>query len=274
MTQQLERISLPGPTTPPKGTWVTPIRVLAAILGLSVLTVGTVSVISFFMVRHSTERAAFTEPITRVQVTTGTGDVKIRTVAAQQPSSVISRLSESFRTAEHSETLSNGLLRVEGGCQGSMVFSDFCAVDFEIFVPAGTVVSVDTGTGDVNVRGTGAAVNVTTGSGDIRLDRTGGASQAKTGTGDVTGAFLAGGTMSARTGSGDIDLTYATAPDQVKAKAGTGDIDVLVPRDASAYRISTDTGTGSRKVNVPTAPDSKRTISLDTGSGDIRIGLK
>jgi putative adhesin len=274
MTRQLERISVPGPATPPKGPWVTPIRVLAAIIGLSVLVVGTVSVIGFFMVRHRTERAAFTDPITRVQVISGTGDVRIRTAAAQQPSSVISRTSESFRTAEHSETLSNGLLRVEGGCRGAMVISDFCAVDFEIFVPAGTVVSVDTGTGDVSVHGTGAAVDVTTGSGDIRLARTGGASQAKTGTGDVTGALLAGGTISVRTGSGDIDLAYATAPDQVKAKAGTGDIDVLVPRDGSAYRISTETGTGDRKVNVPTAPDSKRTISLDTGSGDIRVGSK
>jgi DUF4097 and DUF4098 domain-containing protein YvlB len=274
MTQQLEQAPVPQPAAAPTSGWTTPIRVVAGVAATVVLVAGAASAVGFFMISNGTERVNFSEPVTRVEVTVGAGDVKVRTAAAGQGTSVTSRTSSSFRTAHHSESVTNGVLAVKGTCRGSMVVSDFCSVNFEISVQAGTSVKVDTSSGDVSVLGTGAPVTVLTRAGDIHLDRTGAPARAKTNSGDVKGLLLAGGDVSAATNAGNVKLEFATSPTRVKASTNTGDVDVLVPNDQTVYRIDADVNVGDRRLDVPTASNAERVMILKSSAGDIHVGTK
>jgi len=270
MTQQLAE---PPTKAAPATNWTWPIRGVTAIIAVVLLFFGTVSTVGYFMLQTDTKTAFFTVAVNRVQVNNTNGQVVIRAGSGAQGATVVSRGHSSFRTAEHSETVTNGVLQVNGSCQGGLIVADRCSVDFEITVPPGTAVNAIATTGDISVLGTGGPVTARSSTGDLLVDRVGGDLRLTTNVGDVEAVALTGGTVTARSNTGDLRLDFTTAPDRIKATTNVGDVRVEVPAGATTYRVSAEVDVGDRHIDVPTDPASPRIIELSSNTGDVRMGL-
>jgi hypothetical protein len=203
----------------PSRTLVAAIRWGAAIATVALLAAGTASVVGFLLISTKTETSHFREPVTHVQLASLGGDVVIRADPGQRGASVISRSHSSFRTAKHRETVSDGVLQVNGSCGSSATsfLGDRCSIDFEITVPPGTAVTARITIGNVSVTGTGGRTSVDSDTGNIRVQQASGSIQLSTNVGQITGELLNGGVVMAQSNTGDIRLTFTTAPEQVTA---------------------------------------------------------
>ena len=76
--------------------------------------------------------------------------------------------------------------------------------------------------------------------------------------------------MRAETLTGDVRLELLEPPQAVQVDAQYGDVDVAVPAGVG-YRVSAGTRSGERSVSVPVDPGSDRTITVDGGTGDVRL---
>ena len=160
----------------------------------------------------------------------------------------------------------------------------WCRVRYEVSVPAGVQltgrldsgdltaervgsVTFATGSGSIRLTSVDGPISVETGSGDIRIVGASDEVRASAGSGNVT-VTDPGGTVKAETGSGNIDLTLA-APSSATLHTGSGNITARVP--AGSYRIAGKTGSGNRDITVATDPASTYVLTLDTGSGNVRV---
>jgi hypothetical protein len=163
--------------------------------------------------------------------------------------------------------------------------------------------SVSTGSGDIRVsRGSGVG-RLSTGSGEIEVTTWGdGDIEAETGSGNVTATDLASPRLRAVTGSGDVQLSRVRAPDigvqtgsgnvtlelqsvvqVLDVETGSGDVSIVAPPTTSA-RLEIETGSGDIESDFPlsvtrsgrhhltaTIGDGKGRVSVDTGSGGVRL---
>lgn len=114
------------------------------------------------------------------------------------------------------------------------------AVDLVLTVPTASIATIETGSGDVQLRGGFGSVSVTSGSGDIVAEQ------------------LSDGRLT--TGSGDIRVGEV---DEVHLKTGSGDVRV----DRAVTRLDVDTASGTVDVTRG-AP----VTTIRAASGDITIG--
>lgn len=127
---------------------------------------------------------------------------------------------------------------------------------------------ISTGSGNVDVRTAAGDVNLETGSGDITVFGMQGTSlKLDTGSGDVTLTDGKAGTLSVETGSGNIDAK-SSAGDELTFDTGSGDVDVALTATFRSLHI--ETGSGNVTLQVP--PELGAQVELDTGSGDIDLG--
>jgi len=162
---------------------------------------------------------------------------------------------------------------------------------------------VDTGSGDIAVTGTEGNLDLDTGSGEVTVRQARGRSlRIDTGSGSVHGSELrfegadvdtgsgevilddfTGGSVVVDTGSGDVELRLTLSPDRLEVSTGSGSVLVRVPDNLSAT-IELESGSGEFEVGFPMQllrkdedsltgriGEGKGRISIETGSGDIRI---
>jgi len=184
-----------------------------------------------------------TDEITALHANTGAGEIVIN---------------ESDRTGVHvTETLHWRGDKPQDGHQvdaGTLTLRyrcHDCSVDYEVEVPKGLDVKVDSGSGTITLRQLTGPVSAATGSGDIEA------------------RGLAGRQVTATTGSGEVKLRFAAAPDNVHVETGSGEGAVWVP--SGSYNVTADPGSGEREVSVVQDPSSPRTVVVKTGSGDARV---
>ena len=238
------------------------------------LVAGTFSTIAYFKIHYSDETTAFRTAVQKVVVRTDDGRVTVRTGAAGAEGAVVtSRGTSSFRTARHTESVTDGVLTVQGHCEGGFFLASSCSMDFELTVAAGTVVDARTSVGEIRVTGTGAAVTAHSSTGDLRVSRVGSPVRLSTDVGDVIADQLPGGDVSGESDTGDIRLDFSSAPDRLSAITEVGDVRVAVPDDGTSYLVSSDLDLGDTQVDVPVDPGSPHTARLRTNTGDIRMGL-
>jgi DUF4097 and DUF4098 domain-containing protein YvlB len=118
-----------------------------------------------------------------------------------------------------------------------------------------------------------AALDVTTVNGDVTVTRSGqehAPLRLSTRNGSVRAASLVAGRLHASTVNGDVVVQCAAAPVSVAARTVNGSVDVTVPHDALAYRVSmsTDNGRTTTDVHAQDA-DRKRLMTLTTVNGDV-----
>jgi hypothetical protein len=177
---------------------------------------------------------------------------------------------------------------VRGGhLQGNLTI-DTGSGDVQLATFAGTL-DVDTGSGDVTIASTRGETRVDTGSGDVTVNRWIGNGSVDTGSGDVTVSQVSAGKLSIDTGSGDVTVrggavatlladtgsgsirVLGVEVEEVEADTGSGDV-VIESSLAETRRIVADTGSGS--VRVLAGPAASFDLEASQGSGDLIVGYR
>lgn len=128
---------------------------------------------------------------------------------------------------------------------------------------------VDTGSGDVVIRRLVGNGKVDTGSGDVVVEKvSAGRLYIDTGSGDVTVRDGSAGRLITETGSGDVRV-MSVEIEELEADTGSGDV-VVRSSLARARRISADTGSGD--IQIHAGPDASFDVEADQGSGDLVVG--
>lgn len=147
----------------------------------------------------------------------------------------------------------------------------------------GSVV-IDTGSGSVDVSDIRGDVLVDTGSGRVVVDRVEARTlRVDTGSGAVRVTGARGADVEIDTGSGSVEVEVLPGVRRLLVDTGSGGVTLRIPRDFGA-EIDVETGSGRIDVDLPvevrtarrnvlrgTLGDGSGTISVDTGSGSIRI---
>ena len=140
-------------------------------------------------------------------------------------------------------------------------FMRHVAIDYEITTPANTMLTAESGSGDLKLSSMTGTVRAHTGSGSIEADKIGAGSRLETGSGSIEASGLMGATT-LQTGSGEIQAQLGAAGD-VAAGTGSGNIKLTGVQGA----VKAETGSGNLEIDgQPTSP-----WKLDTGSGNITL---
>ncbi|WP_407989831.1 DUF4097 family beta strand repeat-containing protein [Kitasatospora sp. CMC57] len=186
-----------------------------------------------------------TEAVRVLVVDGGTGDVE-----------VVGEGSE-VRVTEHQSYRGTAPAAAHEVADGTLTLSyrcpeDGCSVGYQVRVPAGTVVRVKAGTGNVRLTGLTAEV------------------EASAGTGGITAERLGGREVQLTVGTGDVKAVFAVAPADVRVKAGTGSVRLTVPK-GEEYAVEAAAGTGAVKVQVPVRTSAERRIVVRAATGDVTV---
>lgn len=135
------------------------------------------------------------------------------------------------------------------------------SIDYEIEAPAGTVLTANSGSGDIVDEGVGQNAKLQTGSGDIRATSLEGPFMLKTGSGNITAQQTGQGDVVAETGSGDIELKDIHGT--FHGQTGSGNIKAS-GKPSGAWTLHT----GSGNIELWTG-DAPLTLEASTGSGSV-----
>jgi DUF4097 and DUF4098 domain-containing protein YvlB len=174
------------------------------------------------------------------------------------------------------------------------------SIDYQIEAPAGTLLTANSGSGDIVDEGVGQNAKLQTGSGDISATSLEGPFMLKTGSGNIVAKQTGQGDVIAETGSGDIELKDIhgsfrgnTGSGNIKAsgtpsaswnlETGSGNIELWTGNVSLTLEASTGSGsvTSEHEMMVQGTFDHHHirgtlngggpTIRVQTGSGDIEI---
>jgi beta-lactamase regulating signal transducer with metallopeptidase domain len=174
------------------------------------------------------------------------------------------------------------------------------SIDYQIEAPAGTRLTANSGSGDIDDEGVGENAKLETGAGNISATSLEGAFIVKTGSGNIVAKQTGQGDVVAETGSGDIELKDIhgsfrghTGSGNIKAsgtpsaswalESGSGDIELWTGNAPLTLDASTGSGsvTSEHEMMVQGTFDHHHirgalngggpTIRVQTGSGDIKI---
>jgi hypothetical protein len=137
------------------------------------------------------------------------------------------------------------------------------SIDYEITTPSNTMLTAESGSGDLQLSNLNGTVKGHTGSGSIRADKLGAGSRLDTGSGSIEASNLMG-SASLETGSGEIKAQLNSAGDVV-ANTGSGSIKLTNVQGA----VKAETGSGTLEISGQATSPWK----LETGSGTISLQL-
>ena len=135
------------------------------------------------------------------------------------------------------------------------------SIDYQIEAPAGTLLTANSGSGDIVDEGVGQNAKLETGSGNISATSLEGAFVVKTGSGNIVAKQTGQGDVLAETGSGDIELKDIHG--SFRGHTGSGNIKASGTPSAS---WTLDTGSGNIELWTGNAP---LTLDASTGSGSV-----
>jgi DUF4097 and DUF4098 domain-containing protein YvlB len=160
--------------------------------------------------------------------------------------------------------VSNAVGKVRGGDLEGTLSIDTGSGDVELASESGQL-GIDTGSGGVTVGAVRGETTISTGSGDVVVRRFVGNGSIDTGSGSVVVQKVSAGKLTLDTGSGDVTLQDGDAG-RVVAKTGSGGVKVL---SVELEDLTAETGSGN--VTVQSSLAHTRRLSAETGSGDIDI---
>ena len=135
------------------------------------------------------------------------------------------------------------------------------SIDYQIEAPAGTLLTANSGSGDIVDEGVGENAKLETGSGNISATSLEGAFVVKTGSGNIVAKQTGQGDVVAETGSGDIELKDIHG--SFRGHTGSGNIKASGTPSAS---WTLETGSGNIELWTGNAP---LTLDASTGSGSV-----
>ncbi len=142
----------------------------------------------------------------------------------------------------------------------------------EFKVPENITVKINTGFGDIDIKGISNNIDIKTSFGDIKSDRIVGDIKLHSGYGDIIVDGL-NGKIDVNTGYGDINAKNITVKEMMDLKSGFGDIDLQITNPVSDCKMDLKTGFGKIKMkNKDLQLESKSKLTI--GNGDIKISGK
>ncbi len=128
---------------------------------------------------------------------------------------------------------------------------------------------LDLGSGDVSVRDAEGELTVDAGSGDVALANVRGDTLLlDTGSGTITGDGLRAASIILDTGSGDVTLTGVSAP-VIELDTGSGTVELGLESDIETLRL--DSGSGDVILRAPATLGAR--LEAETGSGEVHGSL-
>jgi hypothetical protein len=158
----------------------------------------------------------------------------------------------------------NAVGKVNGGDLEGTLSIDTGSGDVQLASQSGQL-GIDTGSGDVVVGAVRGETKISTGSGDVVVRHFVGNGAIDTGSGNVTVQKVSAGKLTLDTGSGDVTLQDGEAG-RVVAKTGSGGVRVL---SVELEDLTAETGSGN--VTVQSSLARTKHLSAETGSGDVDI---
>ncbi len=137
------------------------------------------------------------------------------------------------------------------------------SIDYQIDAPAGVMLELNSGSGDVTDDGVGTHARMRTGSGNIHASGLEGGFSVSTGSGDIVATASGSGEVRADTGSGNIDLSGVFGG--LHASTGSGNLHLAGTPSAGWY-VTTGSGDVELKLGV-----ASYDVDAHTGSGDIHF---
>jgi DUF4097 and DUF4098 domain-containing protein YvlB len=241
-------------------------------------------------VEGSFQRTLQTTGPVHLDLTTGSGNVQVRTGNANQV-----KVTGHIKATEwFSDNAEAKVKRLEANPPIQQSGNDIrighiddpelrhnISISYDVIVPAETDLRVESGSGNQSVDGIRGPLNVSagsgglqitaigdrvhaeTGSGDIEIERVKGDVRAKTGSGSIRANDIAGG-FEADTGSGHITLQQ-TAPGSVRVDTGSGGMEL------HGVRGSLEAKAGSGTIQAEGNPTGA--WNVHTGSGTVHLRL-
>jgi hypothetical protein len=258
----------PGPASHQDAGLRTALRVLAG--GLSVLLVawGAVTLASL-LARATEHRSAAYDGIRVLDLDVGFESVQI--VGAADATAV--SMERSYTWSLGKPTIGNrragDVLSITSSCPFTAGLG--CTGRIRLVVPNNTEVRAHGSDGSLTLRGLEGPVDLATSDGSIVATSLTGRVTLRTSDGSVEATGLRSDQVEAVTSDGSVRLAYVVPPSVVSARTSDGSIEVVVPRDGTAYDVTATTSDGGRDVSVPTDPHSSRRMELTTSDGSIRV---
>jgi DUF4097 and DUF4098 domain-containing protein YvlB len=147
---------------------------------------------------------------------------------------------------------------------GFSLFGDN-SVEFEVFVPSQSNLSITTDSGEIQANGIIGTIQLHASSGEIQADNLAGALTLITESGTITGSNLKG-QMTLRASSGEIDVKAVSATDNSSFQTDSGSIDfqgTLDPNGTYLFRVE------SGSVDLTLAQNASFHVDATTQSGSI-----
>ena len=260
----------------------------------AMLAIALVVLFTSTAVFASTPQGTFEKTLTvngpvNLEVLTRSGDVTVRagssgSIFIRGKIYVGNRWLGANRDAEVHEIEQHPPIRQEGNnIHVDYIDMKNISVDYEISVPADTVVRTRSGSGDQIIEGTRGNVDTQTGSGNVKLANLTGEIRLQTGSGDVRAHQIAG-SLKGGTGSGDVEVEETSAGD-IELHTGSGN--VTARGIQGGFRGETGSGdvtaegtqtgsweihTGSGNVHVRLPANAAFDADISTSSGSIDVG--
>jgi hypothetical protein len=149
--------------------------------------------------------------------------------------------------------------------------------------------NLDSGGGPVAVTDIRGPLTVNTEGGNLSVDGLTGPLDADTGGGSLVARGIAAVTATVSTESGNADVAFTNAPELVTVDSGGGDTQIwfaaspqsvsvsseggnaLVTVPGGPYAVTAESEGGPQFVAIPANPTARRSISVDSGGGALRI---
>lgn len=245
---------------------VRPHRIPALVLAATTASLAVVACASSGSTTH--DQRAFSFGGTHLIIDDSSSDLQV--VPGNGPGIEVQRwLSGTAAKPGHSSwTLSGDTLTLSIDCSG-LVFS--CGSRFEVAVPPGVAVTVDSGSGTDTVSGLPGPVTVSGASGDVHVNGVSGPLQLSTGSGNITATAVRSSSVRMTANQGSADISFATAPQSVTVRCSAGNATVRVPAAGHRYHVLVSSGTGNAVSKVPDDRQSGSVVQVSSGNGDATV---
>lgn len=165
-------------------------------------------------------------------------------------------------------TMSGGRLQLSIDCAG-LVFS--CGSRFEVAVPRGVGVVVNSGSGSDTVSGLSGPVTINGESGTVHVNDVSGPLEIDTSSGDITATAIGSATLHVTSDQGSADISFVAAPRSVAVRCSVGNATVNVPTSGQRYHVLVSSGTGNALSKVPDDRRSDSVVQVSSGHGDAAV---
>ena len=242
---------------------------------------------------QATDDTALTQSISEVRVNNGAGDVSVQVGSTASVHRVVHYDGDK---PGPSQTVAGGVLtlndcgqnctadyvvtlpvnaKIDGGTSsGDITVSGASSVDVQVSSGSVSVagvagaVNVSATSGGIKIAGAGADVRARSSSGDIAVNGVAGTTNLQTSSGRIQASGMKGTSTIAHCSSGDIVVSPAVAQN---LDLGTISGDITVTAPSGSYRVNLPSGSGDRRIGVPSDPNGQFTITASASSGDVKI---